>query len=71
MDEIKPKRKGDSDSKKRWDKANVLFVTTKIFRTTDADIMAYLNGKNRGETIKKALRIMMNQEGFVYKKPEQ
>ena len=46
----------DCEAKKSWDRKNVLFVTVKIFRTSDADIIAFLNGKNRAGTIKQALR---------------
>ena len=51
----------DCEAKKRWDKENVLFVTTKLFRTVgenknDQDIIDYLEGKSRGTVIKAALR---------------
>lgn len=49
----------DCDAKKRWDKENVLFVTTKLFQNTDADIIAFLDGKSRATTIKAALREYM------------
>lgn len=50
----------DSDAKKRWDKENVLFVTTKLFATTDKDIIEFLEGKQRSTTIKLALREYMS-----------
>lgn len=46
----------DYESKKRWDKENVLFVTTKLFATTDKDILDFLAGKPRATIIKAALR---------------
>lgn len=46
----------DNDAKKKWDKENVLFVTTKLFANTDKDIIEYLEGKPRATTIKAALR---------------
>ena len=49
----------DKEAKKRWDKENVLFVTTKLFASTDADIIAYLEGKPRATVIKAALREYM------------
>lgn len=57
----------DSNSKKKWDKANVVFVTTKLFRKPDADILEYLeekakDGIARGAVVKKALRFMANSE---------
>lgn len=51
----------DKESKKRWDKDNVLFVTTKLFASTDADIIAYLEGKPRATVIKAALREYMQR----------
>lgn len=50
---------GDSDFKKEWDKKHVLFVTTKLFDTTDADIITFLKGKPRSTVIKAALREYM------------
>lgn len=46
----------DCESKKKWDKENVLFVTTKLFATTDKDIIEFLEGKSRATIIKAALR---------------
>ena len=46
----------DCNAKKEWDKNNVLFVTTKLFQNTDADIIQFLDGKPRATTIKMALR---------------
>lgn len=49
----------DNEAKKRWDKQNVLFVTTKLFANTDRDIIEFLEGKARATTIKAALREYM------------
>ena len=49
----------DCNAKKEWDKNNVLFVTTKLFQNTDADIIEFLDGKPRATTIKLALREYM------------
>lgn len=51
----------DSESKKKWDKDNVLFVTTKLFKEykgdrNDQDIIDFLDGKQRSTVIKLALR---------------
>ena len=46
----------DCEAKKKWDKENVLFVTTKFFANTDKDIIDFLEGKSRATTIKTALR---------------
>ena len=54
----------DRETKKAWDKENVLFVTTKLFRRVgdkcnDQDLIDYLDGKARGTVIKAALREYM------------
>ena len=46
----------DSEAKKRWDKENVVVITTKLFRKTDMDVIEYLEGKSRRDTILAALR---------------
>lgn len=51
----------DHASKKKWDKENVLFVTTKLFQHTDEDIIKFLEGKPRATTIKLALREYMKK----------
>lgn len=53
----------DYESKKKWDKENVVFVTTKLFKSTDADILDFLEGKSRAAEIKKALRYYMAHRG--------
>ena len=50
----------DCESKKKWDKKNVIFATTKLFKTTDADIIEFLEGKSRSTVFKAALREYMN-----------
>ena len=55
---------GDRESKKRWDKENMVFVAFKLFRAigekpNDQAIIDYLDGKVKGEIIKKALREYM------------
>lgn len=51
----------DYESKKKWDKENVLFVTVKLFANTDKDIREYLEGKPRSTIIKIALREYMEK----------
>lgn len=46
----------DCNGKKRWDKENVLYITTKLFVKTDQDIIMFLEGKQKSTTIKVALR---------------
>ena len=51
----------DYESKKKWDKENVLFVTVKLFANTDKDIREFLEGKPRSTIIKIALREYMEK----------
>ena len=55
-------RMPDYESKKAWDKENVVFVTTKLFKSTDADILEFLDGKVRATEIKRALRLLIEKE---------
>ena len=52
----------DSEWKKNWDKDNIVFCTTKFFKTSDADILKFLEGKSRATEIKRALRLLMETE---------
>ncbi len=45
----------------RYDKANTKVVTVKFNVKTDADILEYLEGKNKQGTIKEALRVYMER----------
>lgn len=45
-----------------WDKENTVQISIKLQKTTDADIIAYLDGKSRQTVIKEALRRMMQEE---------
>lgn len=46
----------DKPAKRKWDKENVVIASIKFFRSTDADILAYVEGKNRSGIVKAALR---------------
>lgn len=58
----------DMDRKKRnemqqaWDKENTVHVSVKLQKATDADILAYLEGKQKQTEIKKALRLMIQMQ---------
>ena len=55
-------RKGDlpvNERKYKWDRENTTMVTLKLTNTTDADIIAFLDGKAKQTIIKKALRYYM------------
>ena len=45
-----------------WDKENTVQISIKLQRTTDADIIAFLDGKSKQTVIKEALRRMMKGE---------
>ena len=45
-----------------WDKENTVHVSIKLQKTTDADIIEFLDGKSRQTVIKEALRRMMQEE---------
>lgn len=49
----------DAPSKKRWDAENVRVITFKLFRKNDEDVIGYLEGKNKRDTICAALREYM------------
>ena len=46
----------DAPSKKRWDAENVVIYTVKFMRKTDQDVIEFLQGKNRRNTICEAIR---------------
>ena len=56
----------DSEAKRRWIKENSTLITMKCMKKGDADILQYLEGKQKSTVLKKAMRILMEQEGFVY-----
>ena len=45
-----------------WDKQNTVQISVKLQKTTDADIIAYLDGKQKQTVIKEALRRMMQEQ---------
>lgn len=46
----------DYESKKRWDKEHTFLIAVKFQRKTDQDVIDYLEGKNKKDTICAALR---------------
>lgn len=51
----------DYESKKRWDKEHTVFIGIKFQRKTDQDVIDYLDGKNKRDTICAALREYMKR----------
>lgn len=48
--------------KQLWDKQNTVQISIKLQKNTDADILAYLDGKQKQTVIKEALRRMMQEQ---------
>ena len=48
--------------KQKWDQENTTQISVKLQNKTDADILAFLAGKQKQTEIKKALRLLMEQE---------
>lgn len=51
----------ESEARKEWTKKNTVHISAKLQRSTDADILSYLEGKNNQTEIKKALRLLISQ----------
>lgn len=49
----------DAPSKQKWDAENTRTYTVKLFRKTDEELIEYMEGKPKGELIRKALREYM------------
>jgi len=49
----------ESEAKRKWQKENTVFIGVKLQKSTDADILAFLEGKQNQTTIKLALREYM------------
>lgn len=45
-----------------WDKENTLQFSVKLQKSTDADLIAFLEGKPRQTVVKEALRRMMQEQ---------
>ena len=48
-----------SEKRKAWEKENTVVISIKLQRSTDADILRYLDGKSKQTIIKLALREYM------------
>lgn len=49
----------ESEAKRKWQKENTVFIGVKLQKSTDADILKFLDGKQNQTTIKLALREYM------------
>lgn len=58
--------KQQSEAKQTWMKENSKVFGVRVMRNTEPEIFEYLEGKVPAEEFKKGLRLLMEQEGFVY-----
>lgn len=49
----------ESEAKRKWQKENTVFIGLKLQKSTDADIIAFLDGKSKQTEFKKAIREYM------------
>lgn len=49
----------ESEAKRKWQKENTVFIGVKLQKSTDKDILDFLQGKQNQTTIKLALREYM------------
>ncbi len=54
-----PKEYYESEAKRKWQKENTVFFGIKLQKTTDADIIEFLQNKSKQTVIKAALREYM------------
>lgn len=45
-----------------WDKQNTVFIGIKLQKSTDSDIIGYLQDKPKQTTFKKAIRLLIKTE---------
>ena len=51
----------ESEAKSKWMRENTVMVTVKMMRKSDADILSFLEGKQKATVIKAALREYMEK----------
>ena len=59
---MEQKRMPESEATAKWMKEHTVFIGIKLMKTTDADILAALNGKAKQTEIKRLLRIALEVE---------
>lgn len=52
---------GESAAKRAWRKENTVIVKARLQKSTDADILQYLQGRSAAAEIKKGLRLLIEQ----------
>ena len=51
-----------SETRKKWLQENTVFIGMRLQKSTDADILKFLEGKQNQTEIKKALRLLIETE---------
>lgn len=51
-----------AESEKAWKKKNTVMINARLQKSTDADILQYLEGKSTAAEIKKGLRILIEMQ---------
>ena len=54
--------KQDSEAKKKWMKENTTVLTVRLNHNQDPELVEFMKDKPGAATIKKALRLLMEQE---------
>lgn len=52
----------DTKAHAEWMKKNTVMINARLQRSTDADILSYLEGRSAAAEIKKGLRLLIEQE---------
>lgn len=55
-------RMADRDAHREWMKQNTVMINARLQKSTDADILQYLQGKSIAAEIKKGLRLLIERE---------
>ena len=55
-------KKKKNERQYQWDKQNTMFIGVKLQKSTDSDIIEYMEDKPKQTTIKKALRLLIKSE---------
>ena len=56
------KAMAESEAKKAWRKENTVIIKARLQRSTDADIIQYLEDKSPAGEIKRALRLLIEMQ---------
>ena len=57
----------ESEAKRKWQKENTVFIGVKLQKSTDKDILEYLDGQSKQTVIKAAMREYMTNHPLTAK----